>query len=254
MVALDVAVVVVVALLAVLVAGLLRSHAEVIRALHQMGVDMSPSPPSSGVNTPVAFAPRPTPARPDASDVIDLAGTTPTGEAVSIAVGSVRHDSLVAFLTSGCQTCRGFWDAFRTASADVPGGARLVVVTRGAEAESPGTLAELGAGRVPIVMSTEVWEHYDVPAAPYFVYVSGPAAKIVGEGTAATWPQVRTLVSNAVADGTTDPAPASLDADSRKAWPDAERAVRIDRELSIAGILPGDTRLHPTTIKDAQDR
>jgi hypothetical protein len=113
---------------------------------------------------------------------------------------------------------------------DVPGGARLVAVTRGAEAESPGTLAQLAGDRLPVVMSTAAWEHYDVPAAPYFVFVSGPAGRIVGEGTASNWEQVRTLVSTAVTDGTT--------------------RHRVDDELAGAGILPGDPRLHPTVIND----
>jgi hypothetical protein len=242
-VALDVAVLVVVVLLAVLVAGLLRANAEVLRALHQMGIDLntfSQGPES----TPVALAPRPTPARPDASDVIDLTGATPAGEAVSIAVGSVRHDTLIAFLTSGCHTCRDFWETFRSGQIDTPGAARLVVVTRGPEAESPGVLSQLGGERLPIVMSTVVWDHYDVPAAPYFVYVSGPAARVVGEGTAQTWSQVSTLVSNAVADGTTSP--------SRKARADSQREERIDTELSGVGIYPGDPRLHPTSIRDAE--
>lgn len=228
MVALDVAIIVVVALLAVLVAGLLRSNAEVLRAMHQMGVDLGPSAPN-GTTSPVPLTTRrPTPGRPDATDVMDLAGVTPSGDAVSIPVSAVGHDTLIAFLTSGCTTCREFWEAFRTDPPDVPGGARLVTVTRGAEAESPGTLAGLGGDRLPVVMSTEVWENYDVPAAPYFVYVSGPQGKVVGEGTASTWGQVRQLVSSAVSDGTTG------------------REQRIDAELQAAGIVPGDPRLHPT--------
>ena len=58
-------------------------------------------------------------------------------------------------------------------------------------------------------MSSEAWEHYDVPYAPYFVYVSGPAGRVVGEGVAATWEEVRALVANAVADGTTAPPPSA---------------------------------------------
>jgi hypothetical protein len=250
-VALDVAVVVIVGLLAVLVAGLLRSHADMLRVLHEMGADLSPNPASSAGNTPVALLPRPTPARPDASDVIDLAGATPAGEALSIAVRSVRHDTLIAFLTSGCVTCRGFWDEFRTGSPEIPGGARLVVVTRGVEAESPGTVAHLGGTRLPIVMSSEVWEHYDVPAAPYFVYLSGPATKVVGEGTAQTWAQVCALVSSAVADGTSSTSRGNLGSSRRKARGDAQREGRIDHELANAGILPGDPRLHPTAIEDS---
>ena len=133
MTALIVGLTVAVALLGVLVAGLLRANAEVIRALHQMGVNLGPDTPGTRP-TPVTLGARPTPGRPDAGDVIDLAGTTPDGDAVSLAVGGVRHDTLIAFLTSGCQTCRGFWDSFRAGPPDVPGGARLVVTTRGPEA------------------------------------------------------------------------------------------------------------------------
>jgi hypothetical protein len=93
-------------------------------------------------------------------------------------------------------------------------------------------------------MSTEAWEHYDIPAAPYFVYISGPASRIVGEGTAQTWAQVSTLVSNAVADGTTDPPRLDRRLSRRKARADTQRELRIDDELARAGILPGDPRLH----------
>lgn len=251
MVAVDVVIIAAVALLAVLVAGLLRSNAELTRALHHLGVDLGPdAPASAGVTTPVNLSARPTPARPDPSAVVDLAGVSPGGDAVSMAVTGVRHDTLVAFLTSGCQTCRAIWDVLRAGMPEVPGGARLVVVTRGPEAESPGTIASLAGTAVPVVMSTSVWEAYDVPYAPYVVYVSGPAGRVVGEGTAATWDAVATLVATAVADGTTamtnGAAPAaSLDERWAKAPADAAREARIDRELAAAGILPGDPRLSP---------
>jgi len=272
-----------VALLGVLVAGLLRSNAEVIRALHQMGVNLGPDAPGSRP-TAVALAgrptggpdARPTPGRPDAGDVIDLAGVTPQGDAVSLAVSGVRHDTLAGFLTSGCQTCRGFWDAFRDGPPDVPGGARLVVVTRGPEAESPGTIAALGGpagGAVPVVMSSEAWEHYDIPYAPYFIYISGAASRVVGEGVAAGWQEVRDLVADAVADGTTgagqeDPVddagtagagtPATAGAvppgpvvsagpvppGRRRSRADRARDTAVDLALQEVGIGPGDPRLH----------
>lgn len=248
MTALVVGVTVVVVLLAVLVAGLLRSNAELIRAMHQAGFDLSPDAPS-GIGAAVALTDRrPTPGRPAASDVVDLAGASPRGDAIKLAVASVEHDTLVAFLTSGCQTCHGFWEAFRSGPPDVPGGARLVVVTRGTEAESPGTVGQLAGDRLPVVMSTETWEHYDVPYAPYFIYVSGPAGRVVGEGVAAGWEDVRRLVANAVSDGTTSPP--SPDRRWRKSTADADRESLIDQELLAAGIAPGDPRLHPTAIDD----
>jgi predicted small secreted protein len=249
MTALVVGLTVAVALLAVLVAGLLRSNAEVLRALHLLGVDLDPSgpggEPGSGreVSLPAPGV-RPTPARPDATDVIDIAGVTPRGETVSFAVSGVQHDTLAAFLTSGCSTCRGFWSDFSHGSPDVPGGARLVVVTRGPSGESPGTVAGL-AGRAQVVMSDEAWEHYDIPYAPYFVYISGPQGKVVGEGVAARWEEVKTLVGNAVADGTTTPR-----TQKSRSRADQERDDAVDRQLRAAGIEPGDPRLHPTAISD----
>jgi hypothetical protein len=261
-VAVDVVVLVAVVLLGVLVFGLLRSNAELTRAMHGLGVDLSPDAPvSTGATTSVSLSPlltpprptpphpaqgRPTPGRPDATAVADLAGLSPAGDALNIAVTGVRYDTLVAFLTSGCQTCLGIWEVFREGVSDVPGGARLVVVTRGPEAESPGTIASMAGAHVPVVMSTDVWQAYDVPYAPYFVYVSGRAGRIVGEGAAASWDAVQTLIGNAVADGTTNPAP-PIDVGTRraKAAADAGREERIDRELAAAGILPGDPRLHP---------
>ncbi len=255
MVAIDVVVLVAVALLGFLVVGLLRSNAELTRALHSLGVDLDPDSPTGAGAVPVAIQARPTPARPDATAVPDLAGVSPSGDAVGIAVTGVRHDTLVAFLTSGCSTCRAIWGVLEQGIPEVPGGARLVVVTRGSEAESPAAVAGLAGPHVPVVMSTDVWTGYDVPYAPYFVYVSGPAGRVVGEGTAATWEAMCAMVANAVADGTTNPLappdpPARPNIDQRwsKAGADAEREQRIDRELAAAGILPGDPRLRPTAI------
>jgi hypothetical protein len=261
MTALVVGLSVAVALLALLVAGLLRAHAEVLRTLHQIGVSLDPadsSPADLGAAEAHAVAGptvrasrdragdgvRPTPERPLASDIADITGQNPRGDALSVAVTDVNHDTLLAFLTSGCATCRGFWDSFRGDVPAVPGGARLVVVTRGAEAESPGAILGLtggggtGTSLVAVVMSTEAWEHYDIPYAPYFVYVSAEAGRVVGEGVASTWDQVRTLVSNAVADGTTS-------FGRRRSPADRERDADADRALAEAGIRPGDPSLFP---------
>ena len=253
MTAVVVGLTVAVALLGLLVAGLLRGHADVLRAMHQLGFDLDPGAPSARPAAAVSVAApglRPTPGRPAATDVVDLTGVTPTGDAISLAVGGVRHDTLVAFLTSGCATCRAFWEWFRTGPPEVPGGARLVVVTRGSEAESPGAIAGL-AGATPVVMSTEAWEHYDVPYAPYFVYVSGPASQVVGEGVAAGWEEVRTLVANAVADGTTRPPDAGgRRGPHERSRADQRRDDEVDRQLRAAGIEPGDPRLYPSSISD----
>src|SRR5262245_1837515 len=100
---------VVVALLAVLVAGLLRSHAEILRALHGLGVDLDPD--GSGTTSAVRPPQRtPEPRSPSDRAAADIVGTTPRGDAMSLAVVGVAHPTLVAFLTSGCSTCTNFWE------------------------------------------------------------------------------------------------------------------------------------------------
>jgi hypothetical protein len=190
---------VVMASLAVLVAGLLRSHAEILRALHDLGVDLGPgadAPP--GTLRVLPTVPRP---RAETRQAADVAGVTPTGDATSIAVVGAQHPTLLAFLTSGCTTCADFWSAFAQGdSLRVPGDARLVVVTKGEDGESPARLRKLTPRDVPVIMSSSAWAAYEVPVAPYFAYVDGPTGRIVGEGAAATWEHLVGMMEQALAD------------------------------------------------------
>ncbi len=220
---------VVVLLLAVLVAGLLRSHAEMLRAFNELGVTFGEQP--EGVTTPIAA-----PARPARDRVIestgdgsvhDLAGTNPEGGALAIVLKGRPERTLLAFLTSGCNTCQGFWDAFRS-GPDLPRSVdRLVVVTRSLDEESPAALRPLVPSDHQVVMSTEAWVDYGVPVSPFFVLVDGPSASIDGEGAASTWPQVSSLLNQAEADA------------------DLRTEQRIDADLRAAGIEPNDPRLYP---------
>lgn len=236
-------------LLTVLVAGLLRSHAEILRALHDLGVDMEGGravPRSSGVTTGVALTPRdgvPAP-RPDgsAASARDVVGITPDDEVVTVGVAGAEHRSLLAFLSSGCLTCAEFWQAFREpARLGLPSDVRLVVVTKGPEAESEVRIAELAPPGIPVVLSTEAWLDYEVPVAPYFILVDGPSSSVLGEGAAARWEQVASLLGQALAD-------LARATETRRRWrpsTDAEREADADRHLLAAGIVPGDPRLYP---------
>ena len=107
---------VVLALLALLVAGLLRSHAEILRALHELGVDLDPAARRRPAVTTAVGAPTvrsaEVPKRPSRR-AVDVVGTTPEHDAVSIAVVGAKHLTLLAFLSSGCGSCLAFWDVFR---------------------------------------------------------------------------------------------------------------------------------------------
>jgi hypothetical protein len=216
-------------LLGLLVVGLLRSHAEILRQLHGLGAGLDPDA-ATGATRPV---PAPAPVRRSSATGFDVAGTTPGDDtAVRVGVVGARQSTVLAFLSSGCLTCGNFWEAFgATDRLHVPGGARLVVVTKSPDAESPGRIRELAPAAFPVVMSSAAWEDYEVPHTPYFVYVDGPSGRVVGEGSAQTWPQVVSLWTQALAD------------DARRRGGGEERA---DRELLQAGIHPGHDSLYPT--------
>ena len=74
--------------------------------------------------------------------VHDLAGTNPEGGALAIVLKGRPERTLLAFLTSGCNTCQGFWDAFRS-DADLPRSVDRLVVNR-----VPAPLAEGALGEV----------------------------------------------------------------------------------------------------------
>src|SRR3954451_2047351 len=196
---------VVLALLALLVAGLLRSHAEILRALHGLGVDMDPARADDGVSVSTAVG-APTirssevPKRPSRG-AVDVVGTTPEHDAISIAVVGAQHLTLLAFLSSGCGSCLAFWDVFRDGGpVEVPGDARLVCVSKDAGEESVSSIRRLMPREIPTVMSSAAWADYDVPVAPFFVLIDGASGEVIGEGAANEWGQVQSLLHTALAD------------------------------------------------------
>jgi hypothetical protein len=269
---------VVVALLALLVVGLLRTQAEVLKRLHALGAgldtdlaDLATTPvarpgATAPPTTPTVGAvggPQPgrdfqvmpqVPSPPDRvafGGVADLAGTGPDGSgAVTVRVTGVEHDTIVAFLSSGCTTCQKFWDAFRKPRRlTLPAHTRLVVVTKGPHEESPSVVAKLAPPGFTTVMSSEAFQQYDVPGSPYFVHVHGPSGRVRGEGTGPDWEQVASLLEQASGDAhlAADLAGANV----AKPSADAARETRIDRELHDAGIVPGDPSLYPDATPTA---
>ena len=172
------------------------------------------------------------------AEAVDVAGTTLAGDAVKIAVAGAPGSTLLAFLSSGCLTCGAFWEALG-AGPEIPGGARLVIVTKDTRMESPSKLLELAPDGVPLVMSSEAWDRYEVAGSPYFVLVDGATGRIRGEGTATSWSQVASLLRDAITD-----AEIRAERAGRLASDAAARLARADAELTSAGIGQGHPSLY----------
>jgi hypothetical protein len=213
-------------LLAILVVGLLRSNADVLRALHELGAG---EPGAFSTRTRHQHA---APQREGSAP--DVTGETLSGSALHVGVSGTGHPTLLAFLSTGCSACIGLWEGLATGVGRIGGDdTRLVVVTKGPQAESESRLRELAPAGVPVVQSTEAWTDYEVPVSPYFVLVDGPTGSVIGEGSAGSWAQVTSLMNQALADAGTH-LPEKID----------NGELRAEAELRRAGILPGDPSLY----------
>ncbi|MGO4340455.1 hypothetical protein [Pedococcus sp. 2YAF34] len=244
-------------LLGVLVLGLLRSHALILKALHELGAGLElEEDAGTGVTTATTGgSPGPVPVelengvvpatRKDSTRAHDIVGTDLERAERSVTVTTPGSRTLLAFLTSGCSVCQTFWEEFQQ-GVDVPGNGRLQVVAKGLEEESVPSLRSL-AGDVPVVQSSAAWVDYDIPGSPYFVYVED--GRVTGEGSATTWPQVRDLMAQGVSDsedaraaaGRTGPGQLVGEALGRG---ERDSVPRMDDELLAAGIRPGDPSLY----------
>lgn len=254
MVALVVVSTFVVLVLGVLVAGLLRSHADILRSLHELGVGVGdPATAVDGHRDSAAAPPAPvsmgpTAGTPQLGDAPTVAGVTPAGDARAIAVTNSGRLTLLGFLSSGCATCVAFWEALQAPGAmDLPDGTRVVIVTKGPDREVPAEVRARATGRVPVVMSTEAWLDYQVPGSPFFVLVDGATGRTVGQGVASTVAQLAELVRRAEHDR--EPGAARRRPDPSSVGGLAREAA-ADDVLRAAGIHPGDPSLYPRTLDD----
>jgi hypothetical protein len=140
--------------------------------------------------------------------------------------------TLLAFLTSGCSTCAGFWETL--AEPRLPARVQSVIVTHGSERERPAKLRALAPDGVAVVMSSAAWQDYAVPGSPYFVLVDGG---VRGEGVATTWDALASLVRDAIED--------EAGAVGVAGGAGSRRARSIDATLAAAGIGPDHPSLHP---------
>ncbi len=253
MVALVVVSTFVVLVLGILVAGLLRSHADILRSLHELGVGVgdpsadrpapSPGPRPAGdpADRPALWARlRPSPASPRRG----TPGRWPSTTATSF--------TLLGFLSSGCAGCAAFWEALQEPERlELPDRTRVVIVTKGPDREVPAEVLSRTTGRVPVVMSTEAWLDYQVPGSPFFVLVDGATGRKVGAGCG----RPRGATGRAGPAGRARPGPGRHRRGRGEGGLDGPaREAAADEVLRAAGIHPGDPSLYPRTLEDVFPR
>jgi hypothetical protein len=192
---------IVVALLAVIVVALLRSHAEILRRLPEpdTATEATDEHTITLHDTPTIPATLPSPRR-RATAAHDIGGTTLDAEPIVVSMRS-GTDTLLAFLSTGCLTCRTFWDGLRReVRQPLPGDPRVVVVVKDPSVESPSKLRDLAPEDLDVVHSSAAWEDFDVAMSPYFCLVDGTTGEVRSEGSAMTWEQVASLLRDALLD------------------------------------------------------
>lgn len=215
---------VVIVLLLTLVAGLLRSHAEILRQLDRLGAGEANSTSIAG--------PRPKTVGFDVAPMKSISGVTPKGAQRTVALDHGRNPTLLAFLSSNCASCQVFWGELDgTPELPLPE-TRTVVVTKGDDGESPGKVEGLAPAGVDTIMSSEVWDNFRVPLTPYFMLLD-EEARVIGEGSALTWEQLLGLLRQSAAD---TPNPARLGTSERNRF--------TDSRLAESGVEPGDQSLY----------
>ena len=230
----------IVLLLGLLVVGLLRSHADILRRLESVGAGLDGAHDHGGQGSQIMLT------RKDSSPVIDrqVAGVTPAGDPVVLSLTAGSDPTLVAFLSTTCSSCTPFWEGLESSLMHFGGHRhRVVVVTLGESEESPTRAMSLARPGVDVVMSSAGWGEFEVPGAPYFVLLEPSTGRVIGEGSAVTYEALEEFLTDATNDQKWDLAVGG---------PPSEES-RIDAELRAAGILPGDPRLYPERGEISED-
>ena len=197
-----------IALLAVLVLGLLRSHALILRgparARRRPRAREGGRGRGARARRPARWPCRSSPAscrRPGRSRARahDVVGRRPAGAARAGRArgrGIRRRPTLLAFLTSGLQRLPDLLGGARARHRH-PGGRPARGGRQGQRPTSRrATLQRLARPGVEVVASSAAWADYDIPGSPYFVLVEGASSP--GRGRPPTGPACATCSQQAV--------------------------------------------------------
>ena len=221
-------------LLGLLVVGLLRSHADILKALHELGAGLEDDDAPARRSTVTSHGDRTT------GTAHDVSGTTPDDDAAAVAVVGSRQDTVLAFLSTTCLSCEPFWETF-AGQHELPQDTRLVVVVQ--EGDSRSKLRKLTPPDLLVIRSDQAWQDYDIPGSPHFVHISAGNGQITGEGTGDTWEQVLGLLTHGSEAGRPEELRGGRD-----------NAERIDDELLVSGIGPGHTSLYSSLDAPESDK
>jgi hypothetical protein len=217
---------VVIVMLLILVAGLLKSHAEILRRLDRLGAA------ADGADNETR---QPRTSRLGRAPTNEITGVEPGGSAVSVSLSPRTGETLLAFLSTGCASCQVFWDEFATHAALSATETRPIIVTKGSGAESPPKVARLVPPEVRVVMSDEAWDEFKVPLTPYFMLVGGDGG-IIGEGSATNMDRLLDLLR-----GSENGSPVRMSTRQRERF--------TDDRLSSSGVEPGDPSLYEDPLR-----
>jgi hypothetical protein len=136
----------------------------------------------------------------------DLVGVDPGGAPSSVGIEAGAEAVCVLFLSSSCRGCRDLWEGMGALGRVLGPGVRVVVVTRGPEAEDAAAVGRLaasgggvsGAGGVTeVVMSSQAYLDYGVGGPPFFALTVGTEVRTEGVpwGVAETAEAVRVALA-----------------------------------------------------------
>lgn len=220
-----------------LIVGLLRSHTAILRRLSELE--------DGGLVTTDGGA------RARILEAVDVRGTSIDGQPRWIDLTEPKTTTVLAFLTTGCDSCRTFWRAFGDVSErhGILQSANIVVVTKSRHEESTSRIRRLASPDLPVVMSSEAWGSFKIPGSPYFVYLE--EGRVLGEGSASNVPQLLSLMEDSLADSLGEPV---ADDEAVPTW----QTSRVNAILARAGIGPDhpslfDPRLSIDDVKGPND-
>jgi len=237
-------------LLALLVVGLLRSHAEILQRLSHMGhADPDHDATPTGDEIAPGLAPLPSidlqAARPQISSI---SGVTLDLERIEVPISGNGGYRLLAFLGTGCLSCLDFLTELRDGQPPaIPERVELLVITKDPAEENLARLREAGPFEVPVIMATPAWEQCGVPGSPYFVLLDGMTGTQIGGGSASRWDQVGSLLSDTLAEIDLGQELQRVDRRGRR----RSRLGREEEELVRAGVSPDHGSLYAPVPFDA---